>query len=124
MEICGSFAVVQQAPDEMTPDEQFAALEAYEKFWARFESVRKLRQRCIRLSHIGFIPEYELMNSVLTMIHNRVGLVHNYKIYLGDLEIISRQYDISPMGLKKGLLLLKENDFVIEEPKDWYRLNV
>jgi len=124
MEICESFAVVQQAPAEMTPDEQFAALDAYEKFWARFEKVRKIRQRCIRLGCIGIIPEHELMNTILTMIHNRVGLVHNYKVYLGDLEILSRQYGLSPNAIKKGLQLLKENDFVIEDPQDWYRLNV
>jgi len=124
IEVCNRFSVIEDAPEEMTPDEQFASLQAYEKFWKRFAQVKKIKTRCIRLGSIGVIPENDLMDATLKMIHRRVGLVHNAKIYLGDLEILARSYQLSPNAIKKGLKLCKEHDFVIEDPTNWFRLNV
>jgi len=123
-ELCNKFAIVETAPSEMTPDEQLATLEAYDRFWRRFESIKTIKTRCIRFGSIGIIPEHELMNATLKMIHHRVGLVKDYKVYLGDLEILARSYYLSERAIKKGLQLCKENSFIIEDPQDWYRLNV
>ena len=109
---------------EVNKPAEMEALEAYERFFARLKRVGMIKKRLVILRNVGIISENELMDYVVAIFYRRLGFMYKTPLYMGDLQLLSEEYDLSKPALIKGLRLLKEHQFIIEGPTNWFRLNM